>query len=200
MGKFGVNLNSKPAQEERNLLGISKEDQAKSFGIQPQTPTEPSPLQKVPGFQDALSGFQTSESQQSTKAQRDLDVSVEDFKALPLQVQQQFEQFKPLFNKAVKVAENNPRNHGVLSVKVNSPEEANSVLDRSLRNNFVRWLKAGAPGSFVEFFQQRWAPIGANNDPNGLNKNFVRSVTSSLKSQLSEQDFNFLKQQQILLP
>jgi len=84
----------------------------------------------------------------------------------------------PQISSAVKVAENNPRNHGVLSVNTNNPAK---VLDDSVYNNFVRWQQAGRPGKFVDFMQQRWAPIGVKNDPKNLNKNWSKNVRGALR-------------------
>lgn len=36
-------------------------------------------------------------------------------------------------------------------------------------------------GDFLEFLQKRYAPIGAKNDPTGLNKNWLRNVRYFLK-------------------
>jgi len=34
--------------------------------------------------------------------------------------------------------------------------------------------------------QKRWAPIGAENDPKGLNKNWTKNVDAHFKKQLRE--------------
>jgi hypothetical protein len=87
----------------------------------------------------------------------------------------------PQIAAAVKVAEGNPRNHGVLSVPTANAGEASKVLSNSVYNNFVRWNQAGRPGKFVDFMQQRWAPIGVSNDPNNLNKNWAGNVRKALQ-------------------
>lgn len=91
-------------------------------------------------------------------------------------------QLVPQIAGAVKVAEGNPRNHGVLSVKTTDSNEASRVLDNSVYNNLVRWNAAGRPGKFVDFMQQRWAPIGVSNDPHNLNKNWGGNVRKALQS------------------
>ena len=90
---------------------------------------------------------------------------------------------------AIKVAENDPTRYGVRSVKVKSKEEAQKVLDNSVRNNRLRWEKAGKPGKFVDFMGKRWAPIGAKNDPKGLNKNWPRNVRAALKKRLTKEEY-----------
>ena len=104
------------------------------------------------------------------------------------------------FNPAVKFAEGhwssaanalNPGSaYGVISQKVSGPQEANKVLDTSVMNNFIRWVNAGMPGTFVDFFRDRWAPVGAGNDPKGLNKNWNDNVRKSLKRQLGDELYN----------
>lgn len=87
----------------------------------------------------------------------------------------------PQIAAAVKVAENNPKNNGVLSVPTANAGQASTVLDNSVYNNFVRWDQAGRPGKFVDFMQRRWAPIGVSNDPHNLNKNWAGNVRGALQ-------------------
>lgn len=101
---------------------------------------------------------------------------------MPLQDHLQATELVPPIASAVKKAENNGRNHGVLSVSTANEGEASQVLDNSIYNNFVRWHEAGRPGKFIDFMQQRWAPIGAKNDPKNLNKNWSPNVRKALQS------------------
>lgn len=75
--------------------------------------------------------------------------------------------------------------YGVLSVKVGSTAEARQVCLNSIRNSRQRWEKAGRPGDWLEFFQKRWCPVGASNDPAGLNHNWLRNVRGILKDSLT---------------
>lgn len=43
--------------------------------------------------------------------------------------------------------------------------------------NHKRWLDAGKPESFVSFLSKRYCPIGADNDPNGLNRHWRKNVS-----------------------
>lgn len=70
--------------------------------------------------------------------------------------------------------------YGVKSVKVSSVAEARRVTLVSVRNNWSRWERAGKPEPFVTFFAKRWCPVGAENDPQGLNKNWIRNVNFHL--------------------
>lgn len=95
----------------------------------------------------------------------------------------------PYINPAIKKAEGNPRNFGVLSNRINSPAEANQDLDESIINNFVRWMAAGKPGTFIDFMRDRWAPIGAENDPKNLNPNWNNNVRKELKKRLGDKEY-----------
>jgi hypothetical protein len=102
---------------------------------------------------------------------------------------------KPKFNVAIKKAENNPRNFGVLSEEVSSPDKANKILNQSIDNNYWRWLQTSKDNmlpeeKFVDFMQQRWAPIGAKNDPKNLNKNWAPNVRKFLKGILGNDEYN----------
>jgi len=95
----------------------------------------------------------------------------------------------PPFNTAIKKAENDKRRFGVRSIKTNSPEEANKILDDSVRNNFLRWMEAGRPDKFVDFMRDRWAPLDAENDPEKLNYNWAPNVRSILNSILGKKTY-----------
>ena len=110
-------------------------------------------------------------------------------------------QFLPMMAQAVKFAEGNPQNHGVLSVKTQNPGK---VLTNSVNNNFSRWIGGKTPApwinerpeKFVDFMRRRWAPYqseGVENDPNNLNKNWAPNVRWFLENQLSPEDYDFLK-------
>lgn len=114
------------------------------------------------------------------------------------------DEFQAPMAEAVKFAENNKRNHGVLSVKTTNPSK---VLNTSVANNLDRFM-TGAPSNenydnsgtqrFVDFMQQRWAPIGAENDPKNLNANWSPNVRHYLKTKYPQKyqqwrDMNLVK-------
>ncbi len=117
---------------------------------------------------------------------------------LSLQDQLMANDITPQITSAVKQAEGNPQNHGVLSVHVANPADASKTLENSVYNNFVRWDQAGRPGKFVDFMQQRWAPIGVSNDPKNLNKNWSGNVRKSLQ-QNPAVDYETLKANNIAM-
>lgn len=113
--------------------------------------------------------------------------------------QSQLDSLLPGFNIAIKKAENNPKNFGVLSQEVSSPKEANKVLNESIENGFWRWLQAGRPVPLVDFIQMRWAPIGAENDPKNLNMNWAPNVRSFLKKLYGPEQYEKMKKDKIVL-
>ena len=107
--------------------------------------------------------------------------SVSAARGLPLQEHLAATDLVPVMRAAVKTAEGNPRNHGVLSVKTANSADASRVLDNSIYNNYSRWVQAGKPGKFVDFMQKRWAPLGVSNDPKNLNKSWAPNVRRALQ-------------------
>jgi hypothetical protein len=103
-----------------------------------------------------------------------------------------------LIAEAIKSAEGDPSRFGVRSVNVKSRGEAQRVLDNSVRNNRLRWEKAGKPGKFVDFMSKRWAPIGASNDPKGLNKNWSGNVRAALKRKLTKEEYEEWKNRNLV--
>src|SRR3990167_7978114 len=65
---------------------------------------------------------------------------------------------------------------GVLSVPCGGYRDCRAVCLKSAENNFKRWEKSDKSKTYLELFRDRWAPLKAKNDPNGLNKNWLRLV------------------------
>jgi hypothetical protein len=55
-------------------------------------------------------------------------------------------------------------------------EQALTILARSCVHAMADYLHETDPRGFVEFWAARWAPVGAENDPTGLNHNWVANV------------------------
>lgn len=70
--------------------------------------------------------------------------------------------------------------HGILSVPTRSPAHARAICLNTIRNNWGRWEAKGRPGDFIDYLGAVYAPVGAKNDPKGLNKNWPRNVRSRL--------------------
>ena len=46
----------------------------------------------------------------------------------------------------------------------------------TVQKNYDRWVKAGKRGKFVVFLGNVYCPIGADNDPTGLNKHWIKNM------------------------
>lgn len=55
-------------------------------------------------------------------------------------------------------------------------EQALEITCRSAAHAMSDWIKAQHGAAFVAFWAERWAPVGAENDPRGLNANWARNV------------------------
>ena len=66
--------------------------------------------------------------------------------------------------------------YGIRSVHYANPSEARKICINSINNNIKRWDDKGKPEDFISFMSRRYCPIGADNDPNGLNVNWVKNV------------------------
>ncbi len=67
---------------------------------------------------------------------------------------------------------------GILSVKCEGKEHCGRICRNTIRNNLKRWDKAGRKEPYLEFLAKRYAPIGAENDQNGLNRNWLKNVSA----------------------
>lgn len=63
---------------------------------------------------------------------------------------------------------------GILSVPCDGYEDCRAVAERTVRNNYVRWVKAGRPGDFIEFLGGRYAPVNVH----PLNRHWVKNVNA----------------------
>lgn len=66
--------------------------------------------------------------------------------------------------------------YGIRSVKYDNLAEAQRICLNTVRNNKRRYALAGSKGEFLQFLANRYCPIGADNDPKGLNKNWLKNV------------------------
>jgi hypothetical protein len=79
---------------------------------------------------------------------------------------------------AIGMAENGSegKEFGILNPKADTYEKQAGWCAATVYKNYVRWINAGQPGAFVEYLGARYCPVGAENDPTGLNKNWVPNV------------------------
>ena len=73
--------------------------------------------------------------------------------------------------------------YGVISVNTHSdPAYAKKIVLNSIARSRERWRKAGRPVDWLAYFASRWCPVGAENDPTGLNSNWLRNVRAILSN------------------
>lgn len=72
---------------------------------------------------------------------------------------------------------------GILSVKCEGYNECRQVCLNTIRNNRKRYKEYGYKKykTYLEFLASRYAPVGAENDPRGLNRNWLKNVKYFLK-------------------
>jgi hypothetical protein len=92
------------------------------------------------------------------------------------------------FNKvadAIYVIENSEKYpYGIKSIPTNGNKElARKYCINTVRNNFYRWQAKGSKGDYLTFLANAYCPIGASDDPKGLNKNWLRNLRSQLDKQ-----------------
>ncbi len=80
--------------------------------------------------------------------------------------------------KAIGKAENSKRHPYGIMIKTDDPW---SVCLRTVKHRMRLFVEEGCPGDFIEYLSRTYAPIGAKNDPKGLNKNWVKNVKFWLK-------------------
>ena len=81
---------------------------------------------------------------------------------------------------AIRKAEGND-NYGILSVKCEKGQECRRICANTVRNNYKRWERSGKTIPYLQFLGNRYCPVGASNDPTGLNRHWVKNVSYFLK-------------------
>lgn len=132
--------------------------------------------------------FSPSPSNGGTSGRRRLESSLPAWENETIEQIAEQEGIDARFLAAVRVAENGGpgREFGVLSVPAPTYEDQARVAAVSIRNNITRYENATGFGAaaddgrltreFIDFMAARWAPTGAENDPNGLNANWPGNV------------------------
>ena len=83
---------------------------------------------------------------------------------------------------AIRKAEGNP-NYGIVSVKCSTSAECRKICFNTVKNNRKRFADYGHKNhaDFISFLASRYCPIGAENDPKGLNRHWEKNVRFFLK-------------------
>ena len=83
---------------------------------------------------------------------------------------------------AIRHAENGRagREYGVLHPKAlgKSYRTQAGWCAATVQKTYDRWTKAGRPGDFIAYLGKRYCPVGADNDPQGLNRHWFKNVTA----------------------
>lgn len=68
--------------------------------------------------------------------------------------------------------------YGIRSVKYDTEEEARRICMNTIINNKKRYADYGYKeyDTYIEFLASRYCPIGADNDPKGLNVHWIKNV------------------------
>ena len=80
---------------------------------------------------------------------------------------------------AIRYAENGGKGkeYGILHPRVKPTYRSQAGwCAATVQKNYDRWVKAGRKGEFIVFLGNRYCPVGAENDPNGLNKNWTKNI------------------------
>jgi len=84
---------------------------------------------------------------------------------------------------AIRTAENGGpgRQFGILVAEANTLDLQAGWCAATCWKNWKRWQKTDQSLPYLVFLQRRYCPVGADNDPGGLNVNWLRNVTSTLE-------------------
>jgi hypothetical protein len=85
---------------------------------------------------------------------------------------------------AIRYAENGRagREYGILHPRVKPTYRSQAGwCAATVQKNYDRWVKAGSKGEYIKFLGARYCPVGADNDPHGLNKHWVKNVSKFRK-------------------
>lgn len=81
---------------------------------------------------------------------------------------------------AIRHAENGRagREYGILHPKAlgKSYRTQAGWCAATVQKHYDRWTKAGSRGDFLESLARRYCPVGAGNDPTGLNRHWLKNV------------------------
>lgn len=66
--------------------------------------------------------------------------------------------------------------YGIRSIKCSGEQECRQICLNTVRNNRKRFAKQNKYNDFISFLGSRYCPVGADNDPQGLNNHWVKNV------------------------
>ena len=88
----------------------------------------------------------------------------------------------PKLVEAIGKAENSRRYpYGIIAKRRLTVAEARRWCENTVRRRLAEWHRAGRPGHPVDWIARTYAPLGASNDPRGLNRHWANNVKRLLK-------------------
>ena len=80
---------------------------------------------------------------------------------------------------AIRKAENGGpgREMGIMNKKADNLDKQAGWAAATVVKNYARWIKAGRKEDYIVFLGNRYCPVGAKNDPDGLNKHWIKNVS-----------------------
>ena len=66
--------------------------------------------------------------------------------------------------------------YGIRSVEYDNAAEARRICFNTVRNNRRRFTAQTEYNDFINFLASRYCPVGAGNDPKGVNINWIKNV------------------------
>ena len=84
---------------------------------------------------------------------------------------------------AIGKAENSKTHPYGIMVKYAHTSPRNACKN-TVMHQYRNWLAVGHPGAFLGYLAAHYAPLNASNDPNGLNRNWIRNVSYFLREEL----------------
>jgi len=97
-------------------------------------------------------------------------------------------EMRPCFERllmAIRKAENgrSGREFGIMDKRADTLDSQAGWCAATVRNTYARWLATDQSVPFLVALRDRYAPIGADNDPGGLNEHWLRNVVKILHAQ-----------------
>ncbi len=80
---------------------------------------------------------------------------------------------------AIRLSENGRqgREFGIMNPKANNLDKQAGWASATIMNHHKRFGSAKVTPEFIHSLGKRYCPVGADNDPKGLNKNWIKNVT-----------------------
>jgi len=82
---------------------------------------------------------------------------------------------------AIYLAEGGDKTRHPYGILGDFEQPAREICINTIRHRYNDWVIGGCQGDFVVYLANFYCPVGADNDPSGLNSNWIKNVTSLLR-------------------